>query len=93
MEHDPLQASLPASLRGPGTTIARVGVGMSSAGVYRVEAGGRAYILKVKDPAEPLAEWRARRHLHGLAAAAGLAPAIVHVDEARRAVVLGYRSR
>lgn len=83
----PLETCLPPKFRGPGTTIARVGAGLSSAGVYRVEAGGKVYVLKIKDAAEPLAEWRGRLYFHRLAAEAGLAPGIVHVDEVRRAVV------
>src|SRR3569623_1030478 len=53
-----------------------VGGGQSGAGVYAV---GKHHILKVS-PAPKLATLRA-------AAAAGLAPRIVHVDEARGAVV------
>ena len=54
-----------------------VGVGQSGAGVYAV---GERHILKVS-PAPKLATLRA-------ASAAGLAPKLVHVDEARGAVVM-----
>ncbi len=54
-----------------------VGVGQSGAGVYAV---GQHHILKVS-PAPKLATLRA-------AAAAGLAPRLVHVDEARGAIVM-----
>ncbi len=82
-----LEACLPASLRGPGTTITRIAAGLSGAGVYRVEAAGQAFVLKIAGAGEPQSAWRCRLHIQQLAANAGLAPRIVHVDEARRAVV------
>jgi aminoglycoside phosphotransferase (APT) family kinase protein len=85
-----LDECLPAELRGTGTTIARVSAGLSGAGVYRVDAGGRAYVLKVSDPAEPAAEWRRRRRVQQHAAEAGVAPEVVHMDEARRAVLSAF---
>jgi aminoglycoside phosphotransferase (APT) family kinase protein len=81
-----LEACLPRDLRGPGTAITRVGAGLSGAGVHRVEAAGESYILKVAGE-ESLDGWRRKLHFQRLAAEAGLAPAIVHVDEGRRAVV------
>ncbi len=82
-----LEACLPAELRGPGTTITRIADGLSGAGVYRVEAGGQAYVLKTAAEGEALAGWRRRIGIQQLAADAGLAPRIVHVDEGRRAVL------
>ena len=79
-----LEACLPAALRGPTTTIARVSAGLSGAGVYRVDAGAAAYVLKVSGDDEPLDRWRRVLHIRRLAADAGLAPRIVHVDEGRR---------
>jgi aminoglycoside phosphotransferase (APT) family kinase protein len=78
---------LPPDLRGPDTTITRIAAGLSGAGVHRVEAAGRSFVLKISDDSEPDADWRRRLHIQQLAAEAGLAPAIVHVDEARRAVL------
>ena len=52
-----LEACLPAELRGPATTITRIAAGLSGAGVYRVEAGGQAYVLKVSTD-EPVEAWR-----------------------------------
>jgi len=52
-----------------------------------VEADGRLFALKVAKPAEPADDWHGRLRIQRLAAAAGLAPAIVHVDEERRAVL------
>ena len=82
-----LEACLPAELQGPATTITRVAAGLSGAGVYRVDAGGQASVLKISDESEPLARWRAKLRIQQLAANAGLAPRIIHVDETRRAMV------
>ena len=78
---------MPPDLRGPTTTITPIAAGLSGAGVYRVERDGRAFVLKVAGPAEDGGDWRSALEIQRLAADAGLAPAIVHVDEARRAVL------
>jgi aminoglycoside phosphotransferase len=70
-----LSACLPEALRDQ--PITRVGVGQSGAGVYAV---GDRHILKVS-PALKLEVLR-------VVAAAGVAPALVHVDEARAAIVM-----
>jgi hypothetical protein len=70
-----LAACLPPELRDQ--PITRVGVGQSGAGVYAV---GDHHILKIS-PAPKLAILRA-------AAAVGVAPKLVHVDEARDAIVM-----
>jgi thiamine kinase-like enzyme len=85
-----LEACLPADLRGPTTTITRIGAGASGASVYRVEAAGQAFVLKVTGEGEPLADFRQKLHIQELAANAGLAPRVVHVDEARRAIVSAF---
>src|SRR5581483_3872048 len=74
-------------LRAPSTQITRITKGLSGAGVYRVEAGGQRYVLKVAAETEPLERWRRRLALQRLAAEHGLAPRVVHHDEERRAVV------
>jgi thiamine kinase-like enzyme len=81
---------LPADLRGPTTTLTRIAAGLSGAGVYRVEASGQSFVLKVAGEAENDADWRRALHIQRLAADAGLAPRIVHVDEARRAVLTAF---
>ena len=75
---------LPPQLRG--ATITRISRGLSGAGVYRVEANGDRYVLKISDGV-PLDVWRARLAIQQSAAEAGVAPAVVHHDEARRAVL------
>ena len=82
-----LEACLPVELRGPDTTIAPIAAGLSGAGVYRVEAAGRVYVLKVAPPHEPLDDWRTRAGILRAAADAGVAPRVVHVDETRHSVV------
>lgn len=82
-----LQHCLPLHLRGPGTRITRVAAGLSGAGVYRVESEGRSFVLKLAGMADPLATWQRRLQTQQHAANARLAPAIVHADEQRRAVL------
>lgn len=82
-----LDDCLPAELRGPATTVTKVAQGLSGAGVYRVDAGGRSYVLKVAGETEMPVLWEHGLQILRLAAGAGLAPRIVHVDEGRRAVV------
>ncbi|MEZ4364961.1 MAG: phosphotransferase [Kofleriaceae bacterium] len=82
-----LEACLPAALRGPATTITPIAAGLSGAGVYRVVAAAARYVLKVAAPHEPLDGWRVRTDIQRAAAAAGVAPRVVHVDEDRHAVV------
>ncbi|HKO94074.1 MAG TPA: phosphotransferase, partial [Polyangiaceae bacterium] len=85
-----LEACLPARLRGTPTTITRIAAGLSGAGVYRVERAGQVFVLKVSAAGETLADWHAKLHLQGLAASAGLAPALVHADEAERATLSDF---
>lgn len=81
---------LPPDLRGATTTITKIAAGLSGAGVYRVEADGQPYVLKISDAAQPLAEWRRTLDIRHLAASAGLTPRVVHVDEDRRAVLTAF---
>jgi thiamine kinase-like enzyme len=85
-----IEACLPANLRGPSTTITPISAGMSGAGVYRVEAAGDGFVLKVAGEGEPVAEWRRRLRVLQLAEDNALAPRIVHADEERRAVVSAF---
>lgn len=82
-----LEACLPDQLRGPTTSIKRLAGGLSGAAVYRVEAGGHGYVLKVASEGAPLEVWRQGLEIQQRAGDAGLAPRVIHHDEARRAVV------
>ena len=85
-----LDTALPEHLRGPATTITKIAAGLSGAGVYRVDAAGELFVLKVSDEAEPIDAWRRKLRIQQLAADAALAPRIVHVDESRRGVVSAF---
>src|SRR5437879_277438 len=82
-----IEECLPAALRGPGTTLTPMRARASGAAVYRVESGGGAFILKIGDETDSPTAWRRKRDVQQHAADAGIAPKVVHVDEARRAVV------
>ena len=81
------EACLPAELRGPSTTITRVAAGLSGAGVYRVDAAGKTFVLKIGHASVSREQWRNTLSILRNASSAGLAPRIVHVDEAQRAVM------
>lgn len=81
------EACLPAELQQPTTTISRIGAGLSGAAVYRVDAEGASFVLTVAAEAEPTQVWQQKLALLQLVASAALAPRVVHVDEARRAVL------
>src|SRR4051794_39653648 len=85
-----IEDCLPAALKGPSTTISKIAAGLSGAGVYQVEAGGQTFALKIAADDEMAEDWRRALVVQRLAGQAGLAPRIVHVDEARRAVVTAF---
>ena len=85
-----LEACLPAHLRGPDVRVVRIAAGLSGAGVYRVESAVSAYVLKTGDQTEPIATWQCRVRIQELAAKAGLAPPLVHVDVEHRAVLSAF---
>jgi thiamine kinase-like enzyme len=85
-----LEDCLPANLQSTTTTITRIAAGFSGAGVYRVEALGQTFVLKISDDGELHAVWRRKIHIQQLAANAGVAPRLIHVDETRRAVVSAF---
>jgi aminoglycoside phosphotransferase (APT) family kinase protein len=85
-----LEDCLPPELRGPTTTITRIAAGLSGAGVYRVDVAGQSYVLKTAAQIESEADWRGAVGIQRLAAEAGLAPRLIHVDESRRAVVTAF---
>jgi aminoglycoside phosphotransferase (APT) family kinase protein len=82
-----LRECLPAALDTNATVITRIAAGLSGAGVYRVEANDKSFVLKIAGTSDPFESWQARVEIQRHAARAGVAPAMVHVDEARRAVV------
>jgi len=89
-ESDQLEECLPAGLRGTATTITTLAGGLSGAGVHRVDASGRSFVLKISRHDESMDAWRRRLEILRLAAAAGVAPPVLHADEARRAVLSAF---
>jgi aminoglycoside phosphotransferase (APT) family kinase protein len=85
-----LEECLPSELRAPSTIITKIAAGLSGAGVYRIEAAGQPFVLKVAGASETDAGWRRALTVQRLAAEAGLAPRILHVDQARRAVLTAF---
>lgn len=63
--------------------------GATTASVYRVEMGGRRYLLRVEGQPSPLRNPHQYRSMR-IAADAGIAPAIHHVDEAGRIAVTDF---
>ncbi|APR88422.1 aminoglycoside phosphotransferase [Minicystis rosea] len=86
----PLEDHLPPDLRGPATTITRIANGLSGAAVYRVEAAGQSFVLKIAAERESGGEWRRSLDIERLAAGAGLAPRVVYADEASRTVLTAF---
>ena len=87
-----LEACLPPQLCGAGTTITKIAAGLSGAGVYRVDANGSAYVLKVADQEHPLVQWQRTLFILRAASDAGLAPRLIHADVSRRAIVSEFVS-
>lgn len=85
-----LEECLPPDLRGPTTTITRIAAGLSGADVYRVEAAGQSFVLKVAAENESVVDWHRTLDIQRLAADAGLAPRILHVEESKRAVLTAF---
>jgi aminoglycoside phosphotransferase (APT) family kinase protein len=85
-----LRACLPEALRGAATRIERIAPGMSGAGVYRVDAEGKTYVLKIAGGLEPFDDWKRATQVLAAAGRAGVAPGVVHVDESRTAVVMEF---
>jgi hypothetical protein len=65
-------------------------MGFSGAGVHRVDAGGRSFVLKIARDGEEDADWRRTVEIQRAAALAGLTPRVVHVDDSRRAVLTDF---
>ena len=82
-----LQQCLPIELQTPTTVFTRIAAGMSEAGVYRVSAADRQFVLKITAPDEGADSWRSKVQVQQSAADAGIAPKVFHIDENRRAVL------
>jgi aminoglycoside phosphotransferase (APT) family kinase protein len=58
--------------------------------VYRVDAAGEAFVLKIAAESESAADWHGTLQIQRLAAEHGLSPRVVHVDELGRAVLTAF---
>jgi hypothetical protein len=63
--------------------------GASGAFPFRVEIGGRSYLVRVEGPASPLRNPRQYDSMR-IAAQAGIAPKLHHIDEAARVAVMDF---
>lgn len=63
--------------------------GVSGAFVYRVDAGGRRYVLRMEGLASPLRNPHQYTSMR-IAAEAGIAPRLYHVDEVARVAVMDF---
>ncbi|BBK31492.1 thiamine kinase-like enzyme [Stella humosa] len=70
-------------------TVTPVGGGASGALPYRVEVGGRPYLLRIEGKASPLRNPH-QYHALRIAAASGIAPVVHHIDEVARVVVTDF---
>jgi len=69
--------------------ITAIAGGASGASTFRVEAGDRRYLLRMEGPASPLRNPHQYLSLR-IAADAGIAPRIHHIDEAARVAVMDF---
>lgn len=78
---------LPEDRVGSITAIAPITTGLSGAAVYAVSSTRGELVLRVTPERGDASYWTQQLHVLRLAAERGVAPPIVHVDEARRAIV------
>jgi len=83
---------LPANVVGTVTAIQQLPKGPSGSAVYAVTSDRGELVLRVQPTHRDAAEWAQQLRVLRRAAAAGVAPELVHVDESARAVVLARAS-
>jgi aminoglycoside phosphotransferase len=86
-DHAALLSLLPEALIGAVERVEPVTLGLSGAGVYAVTTSRGAYVLRVRGSHAYGGSFEEQLRVWRRAADGGVAPAIVHVDEAARAVV------
>jgi aminoglycoside phosphotransferase (APT) family kinase protein len=86
-EHAALLPLLPKDIIGVVQRIEPIGMGLSGAGVYAVTTSRGAHVLRVQGRQDDQQHFAQQLRVLRGAAAAGVAPAVVHVNEAVRAVV------
>ena len=78
---------IPSAIIGEVTAITPIGMGLSGAGVYAVTSDRGEYVLRVQGAGVGDDFWSQHVRILRRAAARGVAPAIVHVDEDARAMI------
>jgi aminoglycoside phosphotransferase (APT) family kinase protein len=78
---------LPEAVLGTVHTVEPITIGQSGAAVYAVDSSRGSYVLRLAGDRPEAAFWSQQLLVQQRAAAVGVAPAIVHVDEPARAVV------
>jgi len=78
---------LPEEHVGTVTAIQAISMGLSGAGVYAVSSTRGELVLRVQREGGEASHWTQQLRVLRRAAARGVAPALVHVDEAARAIV------
>lgn len=84
---DTLAHLLPEDRVGKVTATARISGGLSGADVYAVSATGGEFVLRVATVTADPNQWSEQLRVQRRVAEHGVAPAIVHVDQAARAIV------
>ncbi len=87
VEQAALLPLLPPNRVGEVETIEAINVGLSGAGVYAVTTSRGAYVLRIQGSEVPHEAFARQLKLLHRVSEANIAPAVVHVDEAARAVV------
>jgi aminoglycoside phosphotransferase (APT) family kinase protein len=82
-----LRHLLPEPIVGEVTSVTPIHMGLSGAGVYAVTSARGEYILRVQGERADDRSWSHQMRVLRRASEHGIAPAIVHVDEAARAVI------
>jgi aminoglycoside phosphotransferase (APT) family kinase protein len=92
-QRENVRAALAAAFgSAPIDTIAPITGGASSASTFRIEAGGRAYLLRLEGQPSPLRNPHQYVSMR-IAAEAGIAPRIHYIDETARVAVIDFIAR
>lgn len=87
VDESALRRLIPETIAGAVESITPIRMGLSGAGVYAIEALRGSYVLRTHGSSHDEAAWSEHLLVSRRAAEGGVAPAIVHVDQAARAVL------
>ncbi len=83
-----LRHLLPDSVIGEVASVVPIHMGLSGAGVYEVESSRGKYILRVQGTRNDRSFWSQQLLILRRAADHGIAPALLHIDEEARAIIM-----